>query len=147
MRPVSRRRWDMDERGRGIGSGEVFARNVSELAEAMRDPGWVAEEPELHLFPHLQAACEELGFEIRSARSDGEIFVLDLEPSEPGLSVGAVRQAAITLIASIAEESTQVRQRNRDDVIEFEVATGTVGSETFAPHGHLVRLRIRRTSS
>lgn len=78
---MSRRRWDTDERGHGVASGEAFAANVSDLAEAMRDPGWVAEEPELHLLPHLEHACTELGLRIRSARSEDEIFVLELEPA------------------------------------------------------------------
>jgi hypothetical protein len=142
---MSRRRWDTDERGQGVASGEAFAANVFDLAEAMRDPGWVAEEPELHLLPHLERACAELGLLIRSARSEDEIFVVELEVTEDERSVGALRNAAITLIASVAEESTHIRQRMWDDVIEFEVATGSTESGTaFAPHGHLLRLRMLR---
>ena len=53
------RRWDSDERGRGVVSGRSLAANVEELAAAMREEGWVAEEPEIHLVPHLEAACSE----------------------------------------------------------------------------------------
>ena len=48
-----RRRWDTDERGTGIGSGEPFLPNIAKLGDAMRDPSWVTEDPELHLLPHL----------------------------------------------------------------------------------------------
>jgi hypothetical protein len=146
MGGVGRQRWDVDERRRGIASGEAFAGNLAELAALMADHGWVAEEPEAHLLPHLAAACEAPGsvLHLDEARSEGEIFVVELTISEPEASVGEVRRAAVTLATAIAEESTHIRQRRDGDVLEFDVATGTAPSEAhFAPHGHLVRLRIR----
>jgi hypothetical protein len=147
-RRVERRRWDTDERGRGIASGEAFAGNLAGLADLMRDPGWVAEEPEAHLLPHLRAACDRPGSLLRldDARSDGEVFVVELTATGPDPSVGRLRHAAVVLAAAIAEESTHILQRRgSDDVLEFEIATGTSTAEArFAPHGHLVRLRIRR---
>ena len=63
--------------------------------------------------------------------------------TQPELSVGQLRRAAVTLAEAIAEESTHIRQRRDGDVLEFDIATGTAPSEArFAPHGHLVRLRI-----
>ena len=112
----------------------------------MADPGWVAEEPEAHLLPHLVAACSQPGslLQLADARSDGEIFVVELSPVEPDLSVGHLRRAAVELVAAIAEESTFIRQRRNGDVLEFEVTTGTgPGEAAYEPHGHLVRLRIR----
>ena len=83
-----RRRWDTDERGTGIGSGEPFLPNIAKLGDAMRDPSWVTEDPELHLLPHLEKACSEPGSPLRlvSARSAGLVFVVELEwtGSEPG---------------------------------------------------------------
>ena len=145
MGSVARKRWDDDERGRGIASGEAFAGHLAELAELMSDPGWVAEEPEAHLLPHLEAACEEPGSLLRldGARSEGEIFIVELTARDPDLSTGRTRQAAVGLVAGIAEESTVIRQRREGDVLEFDVATGTATPGRFAPHGHLVRLRIR----
>jgi hypothetical protein len=142
---VERRRWDDDERGRGVASGEAFSGHLSELADSMANPGWVGEEPEAHLLPHLQAACDGPGSLLRldEAHSDGEIFVVELTAREPDRSVGELRQAAIALAAAIAEESTHIRQRRDGDVLEFDIATGTAPSEArFAPHGHLVRLRV-----
>ena len=142
---MERKRWDIDERGRGIASGEAFAGHVAELADSKADPGWVTEEPEAHLLPHLQAACEEPGSLLRldTAWSNGAIFVVELTTTEPQLSVGHLRRAAVMLAVAIAEESTHIRQHSDGDVLEFDIATGTAPSEArFAPHGHLVRLRI-----
>jgi len=143
---VARRRWDADERGHGVATGEAFAGNVEELARLLADPGWVTEEPEAHLLPHLRAACDEPGslLHLDDAWSDDGIFVVELTTREPELSIGHIRQAAVALAASIAEESTHIRQRRDGDVLEFDIATGTAPAEArFAPHGHLVRLRIR----
>ena len=111
----------------------------------MADPGWVAEEPEAHLLPHLEAACDEPGSLLRLDRawSNDEVFVVELTSRAPEPSIGQLRHAAVGLVAAIAEESTHVRQRRQGDVLEFDIATGTASSEArFAPHGHLVRLRI-----
>jgi len=147
---VGGRRWDIDERGHGIASGQAFAPNVAELGEAMADPGWVTEDPENHLLPHLKAACSKADAPLRIAsfRSEGEVFVVELEARDGTDSIGQLRRAAVALAATIAEESTHIRQKKKDGVIEFDVATGSVGSETdFAPHGHLVRLRIQPSPS
>ena len=80
----------------------------------------------------------------KGSRSDDEIFVVELRTRQPGRSVGQLRRAAVALIAVIAEESTHILQRRDGDMLEFDIATGTAPSEArFAPHGHLVRLRIR----
>jgi hypothetical protein len=143
---VARRRWDTDERGRGIASGEAFAAHVAELADLMADPGWVTEEPEVHLLPQLQAACDEPGslLHLDEAWSDDAIFVVELTTTERELSIGRLRRVAVALAAVIAEESTNIRQRRDGEVLEFDIATGTAPPEArFAPHGHLIRLRIR----
>jgi hypothetical protein len=138
-------RWDGDERGRGIASGDAFGGHLTDLVGLMADPGWVAEEPEAHLLPHLQAACDEPTslLHLDHAWSDGEIFVVELSATQPELSVGHLRHAAIVLAAAIAEESTYIRQLRNGDLLEFDVVTGSTPEGRFAPHGHLVRLRIR----
>jgi hypothetical protein len=46
----------------------------------------------------------------------------------------------------IAEHTTHIRQRTLEDRMEFEMATGTLAGETpFVPHGHLVRLLVKKT--
>ena len=112
----------------------------------MGDPVWVAEDPEVHLLPHLVAACSEADAPLRIAsfRSEGEVFVVELEARDGLDSIGELRRAVVALTATIAEESTHIRQRKKDGVVEFDVVTGSVASETrFAPHGHLVRMRIQ----
>ena len=142
---MGRRRWDIDERGHGVASGQAFVPQVSELAGAMGDPAWVTEDPELHLLPHLVAACSEADAPLRitSFRSEGEIFVVELEARDGLDAIGEQRRAAVALVATIAEESTHIRQRKKDGVLEFDVVTGSVAETRFAPHGHLVRLRIK----
>src|SRR5947209_3029975 len=51
------RRWEGDERGRGIGDGEWIAPTVARLLDALGLSDWVAEEPDVHLLPHLRRAC------------------------------------------------------------------------------------------
>ena len=78
-----RRRWDGDERGRGIASGESHAPHARRLLQALERPDWVTEEPHVHEWV------------------DG-------------------------------------------DAVVFDVATGSVDDDAhFAPHGHLLRLRIQ----
>jgi hypothetical protein len=96
---------------------------VAELAEAIGDPGWVAEDPEAHLLPHVMAACSEADAPLRIAsyRSEGEIFVVELEARD---------------------DTGSICRRKKDGVIEFDVVTGSASEARFTPHGHLVRLRI-----
>jgi len=143
---VIRKRWDSDDRGRGVASGDAFAEPVAEFGELMAQPGWIAEEPEAHLLPHLVAACAEPDstLELTSTETVDDIFVVELTAKESARSTGELRRAAVGLLAAFAEEATFIRQRQDGDVLEFDVATGTAPAEArFAPHGHLVRLRIR----
>src|SRR5215475_14724854 len=52
----ARKRWDTDDRFTGVADASAFAPAVEELAELARRPRWVAEDPELHLAPHLRRA-------------------------------------------------------------------------------------------
>jgi hypothetical protein len=101
--------------------------------------GWVAEEPEAHLLPHLERAAATLGLQIRSTRSQNGIFELDLDGNDR--SQAELRAAAMSLIASIAESSTHVRQLKEG---EFEIVTGMLpgDSPVFATHGHQLRIRF-----
>jgi hypothetical protein len=50
-------RWDGDDRGQGIGDAAQLVSGASELVAAFRQPTWVAEQPELHLLPPVEAWC------------------------------------------------------------------------------------------
>jgi hypothetical protein len=137
-------RWDGDARGRGVGDAAAFAEGASELVDAMRSADWVAEKPELHLLPHLRAACDNLPFELATTRvlDDGR-FEVDLTWTGGPGGVGEVRRAVYALIGAVAESATYVRQHRDHGSLAFELATGLIGEDAhFAPHGHTVRFRI-----
>jgi hypothetical protein len=138
------RRWDLDERGTGIASGEPFAEGVEALRDQMRAEDWVTEEAGAHLLSHIRRACEGLGsFDVLGERQDDDgIYVVRLAwHGEP--DVGAMREAMFGVIGAFAESSTHVRQRTLADVVEYDVVTGMLPDETpFRTHGHLIRFRI-----
>ena len=123
--------------------------NVEELAVAMRRAGWVTEEPEAHLLPHLEAASSAPGspWTIVSWTIDDGVFAVDATWNGPWGTWDMLRADAFSFLGHIAEHATHIRQRTMEDHVEFEMATGTLSGETpFMPHGHLVRLRVTPTS-
>ena len=49
----TRRRWDTDERLRGVADARAILPYVDELREVVATPDWVAEDPERHLLPQI----------------------------------------------------------------------------------------------
>lgn len=148
-------RWDIDERGAGIGDASALAPGARELLDALTETGWVAEDPDAHLLPHLHRACEALPLELDQVATDeAGAYLVSLRWTGACGDARAAREAAFGLIGSIAESATYVRQRRSgagdvdraepgDDVL-FEAATGMLGADTaFASHGHVLALRIR----
>jgi len=139
-----RRRWDTDERGHGVASAESAVSDLDRLREAMLEPDWVSEDPEMHLLPHVRRMCEERGWEV--AHAGVTDAVLEVEVTAPKASVGSPTEAAFALLGTFAEASTHVVGRSpevgRD--VELFVTTGMLeGDGFFAPHGHTVRIRVR----
>jgi hypothetical protein len=136
------RRWDGDDRGRGVASGESHAPHARRLVAALERADWVAEDPEVHLLPHLERAALALGFGLGGAAVDGATYELRLTwLGEQGRR--PLRRAAHALIGAVAEESTHVAEWVDGDTVVFDVATGMVAEDApFTPHGHLLRLRI-----
>ncbi len=101
--------------------------------------GWVAEDPEAHLQPHLDAAAQSLGLDILGRATVAGAFELSI--ARCGRSQGELRSLALALVGSIAEASTHVRQLGEAD---FEVVTGMLpgDSPVFAAHGHLLRIKF-----
>ena len=132
------RRWDTDERGEGIASGAAFSPNLQELADEMRDAGWVAEEPGVHLLPHLEAACAVPGsrWTILRRRSTTRSRCRCGVDRRVG-SVGRDARGGLLAPRVIAEPTSHIRQRMVEDRVEFEMATGTL------PKGR----RSRRTAT
>jgi len=136
------RRWDVDERGRGIASGEPFAAGVDELRAHMREPDWISEDAREHLLHHIRGACGETLRVVADDQLDDGVYEVTLV-WDGARSIGAIRSAVFALVGSFAESSTHVRQRTADGAVEFDVVTGMLPDEThFRTHGHLVRFRI-----
>jgi hypothetical protein len=122
------------------------------LVAAFGAQQWVAEEPEVHLLPHVRASCEhDQRLTLTSARGDDAgAYALDLEWQGPQGAVRDARAAVFALIGRFAESATYVRQRRvkRDqegEVVDllFEVGTGELDADTvFAPHGHVLLIGV-----
>jgi hypothetical protein len=145
MTADSRRRWDTDDRLVGVADASAFAQGVEELAELERRPGWVAEEPEVHLVPHLLDA-NIAGLQLAACQT-GQDGVLAVSATY------ALAQAAMTLGSAPGRCSGRSPSRRRACAStssarsSFEVVTGIPdGSGPFASHGHSVRLTLTPTA-
>ena len=112
---------------------------MEQLLDAMSLDGWVAEEPQAHLLPHLTAAASALGLDLRTSTATDGAFEIEIEGN--GRRQAELRAATMALVGSIAEASTHVRQV---DDGAFEIVTGMLpgDSPAFATHGHLLRIRF-----
>jgi hypothetical protein len=119
---------------------------VRRLLEAMHEPDWVAEEPELHVLPHLLAMVSRPDSPLRllGTRTDVDgSFAVDLEWTGPAPSRRQQRAAIFALIGTIAEPATAVHEHAREDGATFQVVTGLLeGDGPFTSHGHTVFLRV-----
>src|SRR3954447_639740 len=141
-------RWDGDDRGVGVGDGVQLVPGAGELVAALSAPGWVAEHPEIHLRPHVEAWCErDRRLALTDAYTDERhAYILAVQWCGAPGSVGAVRAAVFSLIGSFAEGATYVRQRrvggdaaDAQPKLPFEVGTGELPPDArFEPHGHVV---------
>ena len=140
-----RRRWDDDARGIGTGDARAWRRLVETLATVVDEEGWVAEEPELHLLPHLEAATAAGPLAIHGTRTDADAtFVVDLDwvgHGEP--SRLAIRSALYALIATVAETITVLHEPPAAQGRVLEVLSGSGGDDgPFAGHGHTIQLVV-----
>jgi hypothetical protein len=146
---MAEHRWEGDERGEGVADAGPFVEGAAELVAAMKQPNWVAEEPEAHLLPHLEQACQSLQLQILAARtSDDGSYEVQLRWTGEEAGVGVIRASIFSLLGEIAEPSSYIRQRRSDsspgssETLSFEVVTGIVDETPFKPHGHTLRLSI-----
>jgi hypothetical protein len=110
----------------------------------------VAEQPEIHLRPHVEAWCQrdERLLLIGDDTDDAGAYILDLEWRGANRGVGEARSGVFSLIGSFAESATYVRQRRvnvdgSSEKLRFEVGTGEVPPDAkFAPHGHVVVINV-----
>jgi hypothetical protein len=137
------RRWDTDERGHGVGSARGHLPHIQELAQLAEIPDWVTEDPEEHLLPGLRRGAEATGLTITSYAADPEgRFTVHFKGGAE-LGKRQLRQAVWTILGSVAELSTHVRESRDDGGVTFDVMTGNPqGRGPFATHGHTLRLVV-----
>jgi hypothetical protein len=138
----SRKRWDTDDRFAGVADASGFAAAVEELAELARRPGWVTEEPEVHLVPHLRDASIT-GLQLGECQTGDDGVLAVSATYHPDASRRDIRQRAWALLGTIAEPASSVREHADGNTVVFEVVTGIPdGSRPFASHGHSLRLTL-----
>jgi len=138
----ARKRWDTDDRLTGVADASAFATGIEELAALARRPRWVAEDPELHLVPHLRRASVD-GLRIGEIRTVQDGVLAVTAECDQGASRGELRRLAWALLGAIAEPAASVRERHDDDAAIYEVVTGIPDDAgPFASHGHTVRLTL-----
>ena len=139
-------RWDPDERGIGVADGRAHLARLDALRAAADEDGWVAEEPEAHLLPHIvRLTADGAPFALQEATTDPDgTFVVVVRWTGPvDAGRGAVRTAAYGLIGVIAESTTVIFQTDDQGRQVFDVVTGMLaGQSQFASHGHTLRLVI-----
>ena len=139
------RRWDTDARGAGTGSAGAFTPAVQRLLEAMSQEGWVAEEPEVHLLPHLRAATDNapaVWSLVGASEVEGR-YVVDLEWRRRGGGLRDLVADAYALLGRVAEANMHVAERKSATTVEFDITTGMLdGDGPFSGHGHVIVLRI-----
>jgi hypothetical protein len=138
-----RRRWDIDERGRGVASAETAVPHLDRLRDAMLEPDWVTEDPEAHLLPHIERLCAERSWEVDRAEVVDAVLEVDITASRSPTTTP--RSAAFAVLGTFAEASTHVVEQSRDvgRDVELLATTGMLeGDGVFAPHGHTVRIRV-----
>jgi hypothetical protein len=139
---ASRQRWDTDDRFIGVADASVFATAIEELAALARRPGWVAEEPEVHLVPYLHGA-DVVGLRLVNCRAAKDGVLEVAAEHSPGDSRRDIRRRAWGLIGAIAEPAASVRERRDGETVVFEIVTGIPDRYgQFASHGHTLRLTV-----
>jgi hypothetical protein len=137
-----RRRWDIDERGRGVADAGRLVPDVETLVGFMAEQDWVTEEPDAHLLPHVRRLAAQFPLEEASAEIDGDgVLVVSLRWTDPW-DQPAATAAAFALLGSFAEEMTYLRKDEEPGRVVLEIVTGVVSEATFAPHGHTVRIEL-----
>jgi len=143
----ARKRWDTDDRFTGVADASAFAPAVEELAALARRPRWIAEDPELHLAPHLRVASVD-GLRVGEIRAVREGVLAVTAECDRGTSRGELRRLAWALLGTIAEPAASVRERHEGEAAIYEVVTGIPDNAgPFASHGHTIRLTLMPTAA
>jgi hypothetical protein len=147
--PYKDRRWDDDARGEGVADARRFASRLQALLQAAELRLWVTEEPDAHLWPHLQRAIDEDGSGWTSgayAIDESGRIVVDLvhAPLEDDRQRAVIQADVLRLLGMVIEGATylEVRPRGSDDTLIVDVVTGLLDDQTpFKTHGHTLTVR------
>jgi hypothetical protein len=148
--PSKERRWDIDERGEGVADAGAEARRIDDLRGHAERLGWVTEEPEAHLWPHLERAIEEPGSPWVSAAHSVDVdgrLIVDLvhAPDAGDLARAGLQADALRLVGLVIEGATfvEIEERGLDDTLVMDIVTGMLDDQTpFKAHGHTLRFRV-----
>ena len=137
------RRWEGDERGSGVGSGEDFAPYLSSFLREIGADSWLTEDPTRHLGPKLEEWLEGPGaalwtLERLDAGDDGWLEIRALWRRAG--RARDLRADVAALVGSFAEAQTMLVTVGSGLTATFVVATGQPSDAQFAAHGHLVRV-------
>ncbi len=136
------KRWDTDERGRGVGTARQSVPAIEQLKELAETADWVAEDPESHLLPGLRERIEISGLSLDAFETEADgVFRVRLS-STTKLSRREIRQSVWSILGGVVELATLVRENASDDVVRFEVVTGIPPGGHFATHGHTIHLEV-----
>jgi hypothetical protein len=142
------RRWDTDERGRGVADARASLPAIQQLAVLAATDDWVAEDPEAHLLPGLRERLEIAGLAAESVAVDADGGLRVRLRCSTKQSRRELRQSVWSILGGVAELATFVRETNTSDGVSFEVVTGSPRDEgPFATHGHVIRLEVEQPAS
>src|SRR5262245_39123545 len=114
------------------------------MREHLLEDDWVAEDPEHHLLPHVERLCADQGWELAWEVVD---HVLELDVTLPADEWWRTTRVASFAVAGVISEKLTVvidERMNQDEVVRLTIVTGMrEGDGVFAPHGHVVRVRVR----
>ena len=145
---MTSRRWDSDERGRGVADARASLPAIQQLVELADSDNWLAEDPETHLLPGLRERVEVSGLVIESVEVEPDAALRVRLNSPAKQSRRELRQSVWSILGGVAELATFVRETRSADWISFEVVTGNPRDEgPFATYGHVIRLEVERLAS
>jgi hypothetical protein len=139
---MATRRWDDDERGRGVGHARRLITPLDELVALAGEDGWVAEEPETHLLPGLRRRIELSGLTLEEAKAESDGSFRVRLSSSTKLSRREIRESVWSILGGAVELTTYVREVQSDGMVRFEVVTGIPPGGRFTTHGHTISVEV-----
>lgn len=140
------RRWDNDQRGRGVAAAGHSLPDIEQLAELAGTSDWVAEDPEAHLLPGIRDRVAIAGLTLDSFEVQANGAFRVRLGSATKLSRREIRQSVWGILGGVVELSTLVRERASHEGVRFDVVTGIPPGGHFATHGHTLVIEVAQPS-